>query len=251
MWLEAVQGFNETNDLMIGSSRTEAVHFSVKQFIELAQEAINKRGKFCVALSGGTTPLEIYKHISSKEYRDQIDWSKTLLFWSDERAVPPNHVDSNYRMTMEAGFNTLPIPSENIFRMMGEGDLEINAKAYEELIIKHVPDQKFDLMMLGMGDDGHTASLFPKTHGLHTKSDRLTIANYVPQKSTWRLSLTFQCINQARQIVIHVLGKNKAKMLKEVLTGPYKPDELPVQCVGTAQNKALWVLDQEAAAEIC
>lgn len=247
--MEWLEGLNETSDVVIGSNRQEAVRFSVEQFITLAQKAIKERGAFYVALSGGTTPFEIYKLLAT-EYRDNVDWSKVVAFWSDERSVPPTDKESNYKMTMEAGIGSLPIPPKNIFRMVGEGDVETNGQAYDELILKHVPDARFDLMMLGMGDDGHTASLFPKTHGLHTKSDRLAIANYVPQKSTWRLSLTFSCINQARHIVIYVLGASKAGMVKQALLGPHNPDEIPIQRVGTPSNKALWVLDQEAAKEI-
>lgn len=247
--MEWLDGINETSNAVIAASRQEAVHFSAEQFIALAQKAIKERGTFYVALSGGTTPFEIYRLLAA-EYRDTIDWSKVIAFWSDERAVPPVDKDSNYRMSMEAGIGSLPIPPENMFRMVGEGDIEANGQAYDELIQKHVPDARFDLMMLGMGDDGHTASLFPKTHGLHTKSERLAIANYVPQKSTWRLSLTFTCINQARQITVYVLGGSKARMVKQALLGPRNPDEIPIQSVGTPSNKALWVLDSEAAKEI-
>jgi 6-phosphogluconolactonase len=114
------------------------------------------------------------------------------------------------------------------------------------LVEKILPNGVFDLVMLGMGEDGHTASLFPKTHGLHAE-DRFVIANFIPQKNVWRMSLTFECINAARNIVIYVLGKSKASMVKQVLSGPYQPDDLPIQRVGTREHKALWVFDNAAA----
>ena len=129
-------------------------------------------------------------------------------YMSDERAVPPDHPDSNYRMAMEAGFNQFNIPEEHIYRMKAETDIETNAVEYEKLIESLLSKGIFDLVMLGMGEDGHTASLFPKTHGLHTNG-RLVIANYVPTLNTWRMTLTFNCINQATHIVVYVIGKNK------------------------------------------
>lgn len=248
-WQNEVSGFNDSNDIVISPTKKEAIHFGAEQLIALAQDSIEKRGKFVVALAGGTTPLEMYQLLASSEYRDLVDWSKVFLFWSDERAVPPDHADSNYGQTM-AALAALPVPKDQIFRMQGEGDLEENARAYEALILQHASAGILDLVMLGMGDDGHTASLFPKTHGLHTKKDRLAIPNYVPQKSTWRLSLTFACINNSRHIVIYVLGPTKAAMVKRALLGPIDFDEIPIQRVGMARTKALWVLDKDAAAEI-
>jgi 6-phosphogluconolactonase len=150
---------------------------------------------------------------------------------------------------MQAGLSTLPLLPENIFRMKGENNIEENAREYEELIRQKVPSLQFDLIMLGMGEDGHTASLFPRTHGLHTK-DRLAIANYVPQKNTWRLSMTYECIHMAKMICIYVIGAKKGSMIVKVLLGPYEPDNLPIQRIGTPSHKAIWILDNEASEQL-
>ncbi len=150
---------------------------------------------------------------------------------------------------MRAGLNKLPIPPENIFRMEAEESIEEKAAAYEALIRLKICDESFDLVMLGMGEDGHTASLFPHTHALHTK-DRLVVANFVPQKKTWRMSFTFECINNARTICIYVMGEAKADVVVSTLMGNYTPDEFPIQRVGTPSHKALWILDQAASKKL-
>lgn len=247
--MKEIKGFDERRDILIGNGSAETIELCVKHFLHVGQQAINHHHYFAVALSGGSTPKAIYEALSQEKYRDQLDWKKVFLFWSDERSVPPTHSESNYLMAMEAGFSLLPIDPANIFRMVAEDNIEIEAKIYEQTFQKKVPSGHFDLIMLGMGEDGHTASLFPKTHGLDVK-DRLTIANYVPQKKTWRMTLTFDCINHAHHIAIYVLGKNKAEMVKRILTTPYDPDNLPIQKIGTAQHKALWVMDKEAAFQL-
>jgi 6-phosphogluconolactonase len=150
---------------------------------------------------------------------------------------------------MEAGLASLPIPKEHIFRMKAEANIEENALEYERKIRELVPSSKFDLLMLGMGEDGHTASLFPHTHALHTK-DRLVVGNYVPQKQTWRMSFTYECINSAHYTCIYSMGKNKADTVAKVFTGPRDPDLLPSQRVGTPSHKAVWVLDRDAASKL-
>lgn len=130
--------------------------------------------------------------------------------------------------------------------MVAETNIEANAAAYEIAIKKNVPDAQFDLIMLGMGDDGHTASLFPWTDGLHVE-DRLVMANYIPEKKVWRMTLTFPCINSAKHIAIYVTGINKAEMLKKVLYGPPMPDELPIQRIGLSEHPATWIVDAAAA----
>lgn len=241
--IDVIQPINERQEVATPGDADATITFCVEHFLGCAQEAIESRGQFTVALSGGSTPKVIYEKLTSPAYRNRIDWSKVLLFWSDERCVPADHPDSNYKMAIEAGFGTLPIPEENIFRMVGEGDKEQHARDYDALITEKIPDERFDLVMLGMGEDGHTASLFPKTHGLHTVK-RNTITNFIPKFDTWRLSLTFECINAARHIAIYVLGSNKVPMLKAVLNGPYDPDILPIQRVGTQITPALWITDQ-------
>lgn len=246
-WKEKVQDFDERRDIVIPDDYEETLKYCVNQFIEIANACIQQQGYFAVALSGGSTPQAIYQSLASQENRSKIDWSQVLLFWSDERSVPPDHKDSNYRMAMDAGFVTLPLKPENIFRMKAEENIEENALEYEKLIQTRIPKKIFDAVLLGMGEDGHTASLFPMTHGLKVQN-RLVIANFIPQKSTWRMTLTYDCINVSRHILIYVLGDSKKEMTARVLTGSYEPDILPIQKIGTPSHRALWILDNAAAA---
>lgn len=229
--------------VIVPGDHDQTLLYSIENWIEIAKEAIKRQGYFAVALSGGSTPKAIYAGLAKRS--DDLDWSKVLLFWSDERAVSKEDPQSNYRMAMES-LGTLPILPENIFPMNGLGDLEENAKKYENLINEHIPSKKFDLMMLGMGDDGHTASLFPKTHGLHAP-ERTVIANFLPDKDVWRLSVTFDCINHSQKTVLYILGAGKAEMVKKVFSKPHEGDLLPVQNVGTDKNPALYILDEAAA----
>lgn len=217
---------------------------AVDLWIEMALAAIQDHDFFAVALSGGSTPKKIFQRLSTME--KLLDWSKVFLFWSDERNVPPIDPESNYRMAMEeGGLSKLPIPQNQIFRMVAEENIEANANVYEEIIINKLGSHPFDLIMLGIGDDGHTASLFPFTEGLKKKG-RLVIANYVPQKKCWRMTFTYECINCARHICIYALGDSKADILNEVLTGPHTPEKYPIQLIGTDTNPALWIIDSDA-----
>lgn len=241
-----IQSFDERRDIIIPGDAQATIAFSVGHFIEIAQKSLSEKGHFSVALSGGSTPKAIYQGLLKDPRIKEIDWQKVLFFFSDERSVPPDDPESNYHMAMEAGLKNLPISVKNIFRMQAASEIETHAKLYEQEILNHIAGKQFDLMMLGMGEDGHTASLFPKTHGLHA-TGKFAIANFVPSKNTWRMSLTFDCINESRNIAIYVIGKAKAATVKQVLEGPYEPDKYPVQRVGTTAHKALWVLDEEAA----
>ncbi len=248
-WQHLIKIYDERRDIALPGDFQATIQFSIEHFIYEANRFIAKHGYFAVALSGGSTPKAIYEGLASKQYADKIDWSRVLLFWSDERSVPQNHPDNNYRMALEAAFGHLPLNPANIFPMRGDGDIQKNAAEYERLIEEKLPNKQFDLVMLGVGEDGHTASLFPKTHGLHPQED-LVVANFVPQKNTWRLTLTFKCINSANNIVIYALGKGKAEIVKRVFNGNYEPDLIPAQRIGTASHKALWVLDNDAAAAL-
>lgn len=248
-WEQVIQPYDERRDIAIPGDQAATIAFTVSHFLDTAAKAIADHDYFAVALAGGSTPQAIYKQLSNPKNHKAIDWKKVLVFWSDERCVPLDHADSNYRMAMEAGFASLPIQPKNIYPMMTDEDPEVSALAYERVIQEVIPDSLFDLVLLGMGDDGHTASLFPKTHGLHP-NEKLVIANYIPQKDVWRITLTFDSINAAHQSVIYVMGANKAKTVYQVLAGPYDPDSYPAQRVGTAEHKALWVLDHAAASLI-
>lgn len=248
-WKRAIRPFDNRRDLIIPGDAAETASFCTRQFIQIGQEAISKNGQFAVALSGGQTPHAIFKELSQPSNREALDWNKVLCFWSDERSVPPTNPENNASTAMQAGLASLPLKPENIFRMKAEENIEENALAYEKLIREKVPSLQFDLLMLGMGEDGHTASLFPRTQGLHLE-DRLVIANFVPQKNTWRMSLTYDCIHKAQVICIYAIGSNKAKMVAAALMGAYDPDNLPVQRVGRPNHKAIWILDTAASEKL-
>ncbi len=231
-WKNVRIAFDDRRDVIVPGNHEATLQYCVEQLIHLANDSISDHGHFAVALSGGSTPKSIYEGLAASKYQKAVDWNKVFIFWSDERCVPRSHPDSNYRMAMEAGMSKLSIPQSNIFPMPSEGDLEKGAQEYENLILRKIPSKSFDLIMLGMGEDGHTASLFPKTHALHTNS-RLIIPNYISQKSIWRMTMTFECINNARNIDIYVLGKNKSAMVHTIFNAPFDPDTLPIQRVGT------------------
>ncbi|MCP5506148.1 MAG: 6-phosphogluconolactonase [Chlamydiales bacterium] len=237
--------FDDRRDIAHPGDKEKTLNFAVEHFISCGKEAIRNHGFFAVALSGGSTPKAIFEKLSSSDHSNALDWKKVLLFWSDERSVPPTSSESNFRMAMDAGLKSLSIPHEHIFRMEAEENIEAHAKAYEQKVKEVLGLRPFDLIMLGMGEDGHTASLFPGTKALEEKT-ALVVANEVPQKKTWRMTFTFPLINRAKNTVIYVLGGSKAEMVKQVLKETHEPP-YPVSCVGTKGNKALWILDDEAA----
>jgi 6-phosphogluconolactonase len=237
--------FDERRLIALPGGHDETIHFAVENWIETAIESIKEHDFFAVALSGGSTPKKIFQELAKRP--SALDWSKVFIFWGDERSVPPSHPESNYRMAIEeSGFGKLPIPKNQIYRMIAETDIEANAIMYEEIIQNKLGAHPFDLVMLGMGDDGHTASLFPHTEGLRVK-EKLVVANYIPQKKTWRMTLTYACINNARHICIYVLGSGKAEVVERVLTSKLNYEEYPSQNIGTKSNPALWILDLDAS----
>lgn len=239
-WKESIQSLDERRNIVSPGNLESTLQFCVEHFLSIGHASIADHGYFAVALSGGTTPKAIYQELAMEPFRGRLEWNKVLLFWSDERCVPPYSPESNYRMAMDAAFSKLGLPAENIFRMQADGDPEEGALLYDQLIRTKIPSQSFDLVMLGVGEDGHTASLFPKTHGLHAES-RVAIANYIPQKNAWRITLSFSCINSSKNIAVYALGKEKADIVNKVLNGPYQPDDLPAQRIGSETNKALWI----------
>ncbi len=239
--LNEIQSWDDRRDYIIAGSKEDAIAFATEHWIHSAKRAILHTGRFAVALSGGSTPNAIYSLLGQDT---SLDWSKVWLFWSDERSVPPNHSDSNYHMAMESGLSKLKIPQGQIFRMHAETEIEKNAKDYEEKIKHHLGKHLFDLVMLGVGEDGHTASLFPNTRALEIK-DRIVAANEIPEKKNWRMTLTFPCINQSTHIVIYALGANKQTIVPKVLDAAII-SPFPASRIGIPEHKALWILDDEA-----
>lgn len=232
--------------LEVPGSHNETITYATEHFILLAQQAIKEKGRFFVALSGGSTPRQIYQNLASYKYKKFVDWKKVHIFWSDERAVPPDSDESNYKMAMDSGFKSLGIPANQIYRMEAESDIDQHATMYQQLIESALNSSSFDLIMLGMGDDGHTASIFPGTEALDQKG-KWVVANYVPTKQSWRMTMTIPFINTAENVVVYVLGDKKKEMLKKVLAGEKTPEPLPAERIGSSSHPALWIADDAAA----
>jgi 6-phosphogluconolactonase len=212
-------------------------------FAEQAAEAIATRGRFIVALAGGTTPRLTYTLLASWSFATRVDWLRVHLFWGDERCVPPEHRDSNYRMVREALLGKAPIPSANVHRIQSELDPAWAAMAYEsELETLLGSEGRFDLILLGMGPDGHTASLFPGTAALEEQT-RWVVENYVEKLNTCRITLTLPIINKARQVTFLVSGTSKAAPLARIQAG----EPLPAGLIQPTEGQLTWLVDQQAS----
>ena len=219
---------------------------------EIATRSIAERGQFTIALSGGGTPKPIYARLAAQDFRDRIVWDKVHVFFGDERSVPPADPRSNYRMVSEAWFNHSPIPAKNIHRIHGEEDPALEALRYEQEMVRFFRTAAlpaFDLILLGMGDNGHTASLFPGTAALR-ETERWVVAQYVEVMTTWRVTFTAPLINAARHVAFLAEGAGKAQMLWNVLQGPYQPDVWPSQLIQPAGGELHWLVDGAAAARV-
>jgi len=223
-----------------------------------AVQAIEARGRFTLALSGGHTPRPVYARLATPGYRERLDWSKVQVFFGDERCVPPDDPQSNYLMVKTALFDEVPLPEANIHRIRGEDDPEQAASYYAQELQRTFggeaaaggsPMEGFDLILLGMGDNGHTASLFPGLPAV-TETMRWVMAQYVEVVCMWRLTLTPVVINAARQVAFLVAGAPKAEMVHKVLEGPYQPVVLPSQIIKPTQGELHWLLDEPAAAQL-
>jgi len=219
-------------------------------------QAAAARGVARIALSGGNTPRRAFQLLASEDhpFRDQMPWSKLELYFVDERNVPPDDKDSNYRMVRESLLDHVPLPPERIFRMEGELPAQEAAARYESTLRNHLRLEgaelpAFDMVTLGMGPDGHTASLFPHTQALHEWMG-LCVPNHVPQKDTWRITLTAPVINRGRDVVFLIAGADKSDPLREVLLGVYNPEKYPSQLIRPASGKLTLLLDSAAAAEL-
>jgi 6-phosphogluconolactonase len=227
---------------------------AAEEVIRVATEAISKRGRFAIALSGGSTPKNLFTLIAANASAS-LPWEKVFFFWGDERHVPPDDPDSNYRMASEALLSKVPIPPTNIFPIpAGNPDAAAAAEAYEETLRKFFglgPGEfpRFDLILLGMGPDGHTASLFPETAALREKS-RLVVANWVEKLKTSRITFTLPVLNAARCVAFLVSGADKAAVLHEVLEGDAPPDKYPSKLVKPSDGKLIWFVDRAAASQL-
>jgi 6-phosphogluconolactonase len=216
---------------------------AAERFVAVAEQAIAERGQFVVALSGGSTPRATYERLAGEPLAARMEWSRVDVFWADERCVPPDHPDSNYRMARGALLDSVPIPAGNVHRVCGELPPDRAAAAYQaELETFLGTDGRFDLVLLGMGTDGHTASIFPGTRALDER-ERAVIALYVERLRVWRVTLTLPIINAARHVLFLVSGAAKANALARVQAG----EPLPAGQVQPCCGQLVWLVDRRAA----
>jgi len=242
----------EQRRLEVLEDMNAVAHRAADLFVRASQQA-RARGTFTVALSGGSTPRAFHTLLAQPPYRDQVDWTQVHFYWGDERYVPPDDQESNFRMARETLLEHVPVRAEQIHRMPTEqADPEQAAAQYAQELRQGfglMPGQlpRFDLVYLGMGPDGHTASLFPHTAALAV-TDALVVANYVPKFATYRLTLTVPVLNAAANIAFLVAGPDKVDALAAVLEGPRAPEDYPSQLVAPADGTLYWIVDRAAAA---
>lgn len=226
---------------------------AARYIVRLASESIVTHGRFTIALSGGSTPKKLYGLLGSEPYRGQIDWNQVEIFWSDERCVPPDDPESNYAMAQQVLLSNIPIPANQVHRMPADQpDREAASLAYARDMLRTfgtdgVPS--FDLIQLGMGPEGHTASLFPHQPSLH-EQQRLVMPVSVPKPPPDRLTFTPPLLNAARHILFLVTGSEKVDAVHAVLEGKHNSDEYPAQIVRPDHGDVVWMLDTSASAKI-
>ena len=214
----------------------ELARSAAEHFVALAQ-----KDSFTVALSGGSTPKVLYQ-VLAEEFREQVLWSKVQFFWSDERHVPPDHPDSNYRMAHEALLSRVPVPENNVHRVRSENpSAQEAADEYEKIIVP-----RLDLILLGLGTDGHTASIFPGSEVLH-ETKRLIAAPWVEKLNAYRITMTLPLLNNGASVLFLVSGAEKAQIVKEILEGP---KQHPAQAVQPINGELIWMLDRDAAGNL-
>ena len=225
---------------------------AAQDFVQSATQAVSEKGSFTVALSGGSTPKTLYSLLADDAaLRSQIPWDKMYVYFGDERSVGPDHPDSNFRMATETMLSKVPIKPDQVFRIKGEyKDTEKAAQEYEQALrasfkIADGKVPRFDLVFLGIGSEGHTASLFPGTKALH-ETKRLAVRNWVGKLYTNRVTLTAPAINNAARVIFMVTGADKALVLKGILEGPHEPEQLPAQMIQPTNGKLVWLVDTVA-----
>jgi 6-phosphogluconolactonase len=225
---------------------------AAKRFLEIAKRAVEKNDRFIVVVAGGSTPRLLYTLLTESPYREKVPWKNTYFAFSDERCVAPDDEASNYRMVKETLLDPLEIPAHHVIRMKGEQTPVDAARRYEvrlKDLFLNVPKRHFDLVLLGIGADGHTASLFPGTEALN-ETERWVVANEVPQLDAWRLTLTYKALNSARRIMFLATGEEKAQVIAEAFGGVKHPEPHPVEGVAPVYARREVLIDLEAASKI-
>lgn len=240
-------------EIQILDSASSVAEAGALHFVRICNSSIKNNGKFSVVLSGGSTPKGMLSLLATDEYKKQVPWDKCHFFWGDERSVPPTHADSNFKMATDSLLSHVPVIASQIYRMEAEkADITQAAQEYQNKIATFfsVPNSssppQFDLLYLGMGPDGHTASLFPGTTALSEKS-KWVVPNFVPKFNTNRMTFTYPMINQAKNVIFLVAGKDKVASLKEVLEGTPNLETYPSQGINPSHGSLLWLLDVDAS----
>jgi 6-phosphogluconolactonase len=218
---------------------------------ELSKKSIASRGRFVIALSGGSTPQRLYSLLGSPLYRDVIDWSRMYIFWTDERCVPKDHAASNYKLAHDAFLSRVPLPAKNIHRIRGEDEPNKAAEAYQDELLDFFSGPGaivFDLIILGVGEDGHTASLFPGSHALDERM-RPVVPIYLLEPKINRVTLTLPVLNHAAQVLFLVSGRSKAAAVHEIVEDG-NPKQYPAGLVRPLQGSIVWMIDQDASSAL-
>ncbi len=237
----------EKGDIFVFDTPADVAKALADLFIRCGEGAIDARGRFAVSLSGGTTPKAAYELLATPPYASMLDWNKVEIFFGDERCVPPGDAQSNYKMANDAFLSKVGIPAPNVHRIDGEADPVDAASAYRAEIVNELGEApRFDLVMLGMGPDGHTASLFPGNDPLEA-DDMLARAVYSTSHQQWRITLTPRVLNNARTIVFAAEGAGKAGVLKEVRDGADDATKFPSQIIAPHDGRLVWLVDRAAA----
>lgn len=235
-------------ELRVYPDTTALARAVATHFVEVAEASIQLNRRFSVALAGGRTPEPIYRLLATPEFSQSIDWKHVHLFWGDERCVAPDHQESNYRLAWDTFIDHVPISMDNVHRILGEVDPVLAAETYEQDLKDHFKSAwpRFDLIFLGLGDDGHTASIFPGTAAA-SEAQRLVVATQQPATNQWRVSLTLPAINAAANVAFLVAGVSKARMLRIVRSGIVSAAELPASAVDPTAGTLTWFVDAAAA----
>jgi len=227
---------------------------AARRWLAIAQKAVEEQGRFSIALSGGNTPRRLYQIMASSPYKEQAPWAQTHVFWGDERRVPPGDDQSDYRMAREALLDHVPIPPDQIYRMQGEGllssvvrDYETKLKKYFDLGLGDWP--RFDLVLLGLGANGHTASIFPGTRAVSDITNMVLVYE-VPQLHVERITLTRRVFNNSKNVFFLVSGADKAPALASTLEGESVPSKYPAQIINPTDGELVWLVDKAAAADL-
>lgn len=242
--------------LVVSASRESLFEATAERFEAAAAAAIRQCGRFQLALAGGDTPRGLYALLASQRHRARVDWSRVHVFWGDERCVEPQDPASNQRMARETLLDHVPVPASHVHAIHGADDPTAAAREYERALReafatpvgppRSAPGARFDLVILGLGEDGHTASLFAGSPAIH-EAERWVLATWIAKLSAWRITLTPLVINAAREVIFLVSGRAKAAALRRVLRGPCEPNQLPSQVIQPRDGELRWLVDADAA----